>query len=66
MKNKGRRHKAGYDETLSGIGNCKGSGAKLTRPIRSMSSLGKAWNKFDKKHWVKRMRGYLKSQTKEI
>jgi len=62
MKNKGREHKCG----LSGISNCKSLIPHITRPIRSMSSKGEAMSKFDKKKWVKRMRGYLKSQTKEI
>jgi hypothetical protein len=64
MKNKGRRHKAGHDSNLYGIGNCKGNGAHLTRPIESMSSSGEAFTKSEKKHWIKRIRGYFKSQTK--
>jgi hypothetical protein len=36
------------------------------RPIRSMSSKGKAYSKFDKKKWTKRVRGYFKSQSKDI
>jgi hypothetical protein len=31
-----------------------------------MSSKGYASGKFDKKKWIKRIRGYFKSQTKEI
>lgn len=66
MKNKGRRHKAAHDESMSGILNCKGSLTHLTRPIESMSSKGRATSKFHKKKWSKRVRGYFKSQTKEI
>jgi len=65
MKNKGRKHKAGSGN-LSGIGNCKGCLIQLTRPITSMSSKGTANGKFDKSKWIKRVRGYFKSQTKEI
>jgi hypothetical protein len=65
MKNKGRRHKAGRDENLSGIGNCKSMIVQLTRPIESMSSNGFAQGKFDKKKWHKRIRGYFKSKTKD-
>lgn len=65
MKNKGRRHKAGMDENLSGIGNCKSNICHLTRPITSMSSKGFAFGKFDKSKWIKRIRGYFKSQTKK-
>ncbi len=65
MKNKGRKHKAG----LRGICNCKGLIAYITRPITSMSNelkqRGKS-NKFNKKKWSKRVRGYAKSQTKNI
>lgn len=66
MKNKGRIHKAGSDSELSGICNCKSSITQLTRPMKSMSSKGFAIGKFDKKKWQKRVRGYFKSQTKEI
>ncbi len=66
MKNKGRRHKAGSDSELSGINDCKSCISHLTRPIESMSSKGFASGKFDKSKWIKRMRGYFKSQTKEI
>lgn len=62
MKNKGRKHKAG----LVGINNCKSMISNLTRPIESMSSNGEAASKFDKKKWIKRIRGYFKSQTKSI
>lgn len=64
MKNKGRKHKAGRTGELIGIGNCKSSIAHLTRPIESMSPKGFASGKFDKKKWIKRIRGYFKSQTK--
>ena len=66
MKNKGRRHKAARDENMNGICNCKGNSVILTRPITSMSSKGLAFGKFDKKKWHKRVRGYFKSQTKDI
>lgn len=66
MKNKGRRHKAARDENMIGILNCKGSLTHLTRPITSMSPKGRASGRFDKKKWIKRIRGYFKSQTKEI
>lgn len=66
MKNKGRRHKAGVDSSLRGIGNCKSCIVQLTRPINSMSSKGHADGVFDKKKWNKRVRGYFKSQIKEI
>jgi hypothetical protein len=66
MKNKGRRHKAAYNEDMYGILNCKGLLTHITRPIRSMSSKGRAFGRFDKKKWSKRVRGYFKSQTKEI
>lgn len=74
MKNKGRKHKA-----LSPIGggmNCKGWLTHLTRPVEKMSkgeagsfsslAKGKKSAKFDKKKWAKRVRGYFKSQTKDI
>jgi hypothetical protein len=69
MKNKGRRHKAGRysnDDLFSGSGNCKSSIFSLTRPINSMSSKGNANGVYDKKKWIKRVRGYFKSQTKDI
>ncbi len=62
MKNKGRKQIHG----ISGIGNTKGCISHLTRPIESMSSNGIAQGKFDKKKWHKRVRGYFKSQTKDI
>jgi hypothetical protein len=66
MKNKGRRHKAGRDQKLTGMSNCKSNIAHLTRPIESMSSSGFAHGRFDKKKWSKRVRGYFKSQTKNL
>lgn len=69
MKNKGRRHKAGGSigpDGMHGIENCKGSLTHITRPIRSMSSKGHGKGRFDKKKWSKRVRGYFKSQTKEL
>lgn len=64
MKNKGRKHKAGSNSELKGIGDCKSCIVHLTRPIGSMSAKGFASGKFDKKKWAKRVRGYMKSQTK--
>lgn len=66
MKNKGRKHKAGQNQELSGMSNCKSTIAHLTRPIKSMSTKGMAEGKFDKKKWQKRIRGYFKSQLKDI
>ena len=69
MKNKGRRHKAGKysnDDIFIGCGNCKGGLFHLTRPINSMSSKGQAETTFDKKKWIRKMRGYFKSQTKDV
>lgn len=65
MKNKGRRHIAGLN-SRTGTGNCKSNIFHVTRPIRSMSKKGHASGRFDKKKWIKRMRGYFKSQTKEL
>jgi hypothetical protein len=65
MKNKGRKHLAGVDSG-SGSMNLKGCLTHITRPIKSMSSKGKAYGKFDKKKWIKRVRGYAKSKTKDI
>jgi hypothetical protein len=69
MKNKGRRHKAGSGD-LAGIGNCKGA---LTADTRDITKMGKGpfydrghSKKFTKKKWSKRVRGYFKSQTKDI
>lgn len=62
MKNKGRKHKHG----IRGINDCKGCISHITRPIESMSSKGCAQGTFDKKKWQKRVRGYAKSQTKDI
>jgi len=70
MKNKGRRHLSGIDST-GGSMNCKGWLTHITRPISSMSSNGNAGSfsksaRFDKKKWSKRVRGYFKSQTKDL
>ena len=65
MKNKGRKHLAGVDSRIGSM-NCKGALTHITRPIKSMSSNGKAEGRFDKKKWSKRVRGYFKSQTKEL
>lgn len=65
MKNKGRRQLSGIDGE-NGAMNCKGCLTHITRPITSMSSKGKAIGRFDKKKWSKRVRGYFKSQTKEL
>jgi len=59
MKNKGRQHISHLN------GNCKSLIMGLTRPIRSMSHRDH-FDKFDKHKWQKRIRGYFKSQTKEI
>ena len=64
MKNKGRKHKSiSYNQ--------KGYLTMITRPINQMSSgaitegmKGKS-KKWVKRKWQKRMRGYLKSQTKQ-
>jgi hypothetical protein len=66
MKNKGRRHKAAYREDMAGVLNCKGALTHITRPITSISPKGRAIGKFLKKKWSKRVRGYFKSQTKDI
>lgn len=55
-------HFLGLDS--GGMNNCGGMISHITRPVRSMSSKGKATSKFDKQKWQKRVRGYLKSQTK--
>lgn len=70
MKNKGRRQLAG-NGNFNGIANCKSELVVLTRPIEQISSrpdvngVG-ASKKFMKKKWSKRVRGYFKSQTKNI
>lgn len=69
MKNKGRKHKA--NRNTGGAMNCKGWLTHITRHITSMSSgeagrFSRKTSKFDKKKWSKRVRGYFKSQTKEI
>lgn len=64
MKNKGRNHIAGVDSGHSV--DCKGYLTHITRPITSMSFRGAALGKYDKKKWIKRMRGYFKSQTKDL
>ena len=71
MKNKGRRQLAG-NGSFAGIANCKSSSVVLTRPIGQMGSRNSTVfsqgtsKKFIKKKWNKRMRGYLKSQTKNL
>ena len=75
MKNKGRKHMV--LNHLQCEMNCKGGLTHLTRPIESMSSKGRAGDfsstakgrksaKFDKRKWSKRVRGYFKSQTKDL
>lgn len=70
MKNKGRRHKSGRGPYANG--NCKGALAGITRPIGKMGSRNTqedsrgSSKKFLKKKWSKRVRGYFKSQTKDI
>jgi hypothetical protein len=67
MKNKGRKHKG---RTL----DCKGWLMGITRDITKMGNRGRSKslctdgtsNKFMKKKWSKRVRGYFKSQTKEF
>lgn len=60
--------KTGHFLGLDSGGTNNGGGylSHITRPIKSMSSKGKAASKFDKKKWQKRVRGYFKSQTKEM
>jgi len=53
-------------EQLTGMSNCKSMIAHLTRPVESMSSKGFGEGKFDKAKWIKRIRGYFKSQTKQL
>lgn len=71
MKNKGRRQLAG-NGSFSGIANCKSVLVILTRPINQMGSRDKLLSKrgvsakYLKKKWSKRVRGYNKSQTKDI
>lgn len=69
MKNKGRKHKhvhAVNETGMAGAWDQGGTLVHITRPITSMSSKGFAIGKFDKKKWSKRVRGYFKSQTKEL
>lgn len=65
MKNKGRKHTSGLD-SKSGSANCKGLLSHVTRPIKSMSSKGYAKGRFDKKKWIKRIRGYFKSKINNL
>lgn len=67
MKNKGRKHKSGNGPFANG--NCKGALCGITRPIKQMGSRFKnetGSNKWLQKKWNKRVRGYFKSQTKEL
>lgn len=70
MKNKGRKHKSGNGPWANG--NCKGHLCGITRPIGQMGSRKKIWGsigfseKWMKAKWAKRVRGYFKSQTKNI
>ena len=70
MRNKGRRQKHLFGvqgkDGMAGAWNSKGTVIHLTRPIMSMSSNGYALGTFDKRKWSKRVRGYSKSQTKDI
>ncbi len=73
MKNKGRKHKAIYFPTKSNSGglggNCKGALTLLTRGINKMGRgvYGRGVSKkFIKRAWSKRVRGYFKSQTKDL
>lgn len=54
-------HFLGFDS--GGMNNGGGCLSHITRPIRSMSSKGKASSVFDKKKWQKRVRGYFKSNS---
>lgn len=70
MKNKGRKHKAGQSEDMAGVGNLKGGLVHITRDVTKMGkspfyNRGNS-KKFLKKKWSKRVRGYFKSQTKDI
>ena len=63
MKNKGRRQ-------LATSSNCKGWLTFITRSVEKMGSSfperrGES-KKYLKKKWSKRVRGYFKSQTKDI
>lgn len=70
MKNKGRRHKSGNGDFANG--NCKGHLCGITRPINQMGTRKRIWDsvgfseKLMKRKWMKRLRGYFKSQTKDI
>lgn len=70
MKNKGRKHKSGNGPHANG--NCKGQLCGITRPIEQMGSRKKSWDsvgfseKWMKKKWIKRVRGYFKSKIKNI
>lgn len=67
MKNKGRRHKAAYNEEMSGVLNCKGCLRHITRSIEKMGKnpFYKAGvsKKYVKQKWSKRVRGYFKSRA---
>ena len=63
MKNKGRKHKSGNSSGANG--NCKVDLCGITRPINQMGHR-ESFSKFAKKKWHKRVRGYFKSQTKNI
>lgn len=58
--------KSGHILGLDSGGTNNGGGclSHITRPIKSMSSKGKASGSFDKKKWQKRIRGYFKSDSK--
>lgn len=65
MKNKGRRHIVGENNN----GNGKSGIFYITRPIEKMSGSLKnrgSSKKWLKKMWIHRMRGYFKSQTKDL
>lgn len=74
MKNKGRKHKVGnaYGENgFNGIGNSKGSLVAITRDIHKMNGRSPFMEtgvskKYTKQKWSKRVRGYFKSQTKDL
>lgn len=67
----GKRYKKGVGKAghflgldSGGMNNGGGYLSHITRPIKSMSSKGKASGKFDKSKWQKRIRGYFKSDSR--
>ena len=81
MKNKGRRHKSGngpysdtnYKGVLCGItrdirsmASTSNKPFKLGHSICNPKELKKHSKKWEKRKWSKRVRGYFKSQTKDL